>query len=489
MAREATTIYIDDSAIWVLVTRGRRPQKWASMTLEPGMVKNGVILNQAAVASRVRQLWKSQGIGSQRVIAGISGINCLYRLIILPEVPQELLPEAVKREAGRVLGVPLEQLYLSWQSLPSARRETLVYIAASPKNVVDALLSTLHQASLNPYLMELKPLALARTATEREGIIIDLQPASFDIVIMTEKIPQVIRSVSVNREDLTEKKIALIREELGRTITFYNSAHKDKSLDFDVPLLVSGELAQQEDFWKLLVGRQKRPVQVLPSPVETPEGFPSEQYMTSIGLALKEVLPSEKGAIAYSVIDINALPEAYLPKPRSLVQMLFLPTILAGIALVVTMGFLVMNTAAHTADLQKESAAANAQVISQRAQLPDIEGLTEQVSLAETTAAAFTDTLDKFSAGRDELNGDLAEIDKSQSGLNNVKLNSVSHDGDVVTVNGVAGDVGSALSYARSLRASGRFVCVVITSMIEIEGEEFQMGFTLVLTKEVEEPS
>jgi type IV pilus assembly protein PilM len=97
MAKEATTIYIDDSAIWVLTTKGRQAQKWVNMPLEPGLVKDGVILEEDAVANRVNELWRSQKIGTGRVIAGISGINCLYRLLTLPELSRDLLPEAVMR--------------------------------------------------------------------------------------------------------------------------------------------------------------------------------------------------------------------------------------------------------------------------------------------------------------------------------------------------------------------------------------------------------
>ena len=159
MAKKATTIYIDDSAIWVLVTKGKQPRKWSSTPLEPGMVKGGVVHDEDAVAAKLRELWKDKRIEKRRVIAGVSGINCLYRLITLPELPKDMLPEAVRREAARILAVPLEQLYLSWQTLPSPRGEALIYLAASPRNSVDTLISTLRKARLKPRLMDLKPLA------------------------------------------------------------------------------------------------------------------------------------------------------------------------------------------------------------------------------------------------------------------------------------------------------------------------------------------
>ena len=484
MAKEATTIYIDDSAIWVLATKGRKPQKWASMPLESDLVQYGVILNEDAVASKVRELWQNQDIGARRVIAGISGINCLYRLLTLPELSKDLLPEAVRREAGRVLGVPLEQLHLSWQAIPSMRGEILVYVVASPRNSVDTQISTLRKAGLNPYLMDLKPLALARTITEPKAIIIDLQPTSFDIVVMAEGVPQVVRSLalSLTRQALMEEKVPIIREELGRTITFYNSSHMDKPIDAAVPLLVCGELADRPDIGKLLLGRQERPVQMLPLPMETPEGFPSGQYVTNIGLALKEVLTWEKGAIAYSLVNLNVLPEIYIPKPRPISEILFIPTIIAGIALVALGAFFNISALAYTTALRNELAAINQMTVSRQVRVEDIMPLTQKVSSLEEAADAFTTTLRDFTAGRDEVNADLSQINGCLPGAV-VPPISISCSGDTLTVQGSADDEYAVFSYATALKASGRFAMVVITDMSLMRGDGQQMGFTLTLTR------
>jgi len=481
MAKEATTIYIDDSAIWVLTTKGRQAHKWVNMPLEPGLVKDGVILEEDAVANKVNQLWRSQKIGTGRVIAGISGINCLYRLLTLPELSRDLLPEAVMREAGRVLGIPLEQLYLSWQTLPSLRGEILVYLAASPKNSVDALISTLRKAGLNPYLMDLKPLALARTITEAIAIIIDLQPANFDIVVVADGIPQVARSLPLTQQAPLEEKASVIKKELDRAITFYNSGHTDNPIEASVPLLVSGELTEQQDAWKALIGKQERPVQPLSLPMETPENFPPGQYVTNIGLALKEVLASEKGAIAYSLVNFNALPEVYIPKARPISEVLFIPTIVAGIILVAFAAFFNITALAYTAALRNELASINQRIVSQQVRAQDIIGLSQEISSLEETADVFTNMLHGLTTGRDEVNGDLSKINESLK-IGGINLESVNDDTKTITIDGLADREDAIFGYARDLRASGRFAQVVITKMEETE-EGKRLSFTLTLVK------
>ena len=475
MAKETTTLYIDDSAIWVLVSRGREARKWSSMPLKPGLVKNGVILNQDAVAAQVKELWQTQEIGGKRVISSTSGINCFYRLISLPELPKNILPEAVKREAANILAAPLEQLYLSWQTLPASKGETLIYLAASPRNSVDALISTLRQAELDPYLMDLRPLALARTTTEPKAIIIDAQPYNFDIVVLIEGIPQVVRSLPLAPEALLEEKMPLMRRELERAVTFYNSSHMENPIEPSIPVLVSGELAQQQDAWKLLLGKQKYPVQVLPSPLEAPEGFPASQYATNIGLALKE---AGLEATGYSLVNLNVLPETYLPKPRPISQVLLVPVIIAGIALVALLGFFNITTSTHIADLRADLAAVNQMAISQHAQPQVINALNQEVSSLEATAAAFATTLDNFSAGRNEINADLAQINSCLPGA--VPSVTVSDDTKTLTVQGLANNKKAVFDYAKELRASGRFALVVITNM---RRQEQQISFSLTLSK------
>ncbi|MEA3254170.1 MAG: pilus assembly protein PilM, partial [Chloroflexota bacterium] len=334
MAREATSIYIDNSSIRVLTLRGKQAQKWGTIPLEPGLVKDGVIIDKDTVTSKIKELWRKEKIGSHRVIAGINGINCFYRFLSLPELPRNLLDEAAMREARRALGVPVEQLHLSWQVLPSPKGETRIYLVAAQRSSVDTLISVLRRAGLTPYLMDLAPLGLARTTTEPRAIMVDLQPRNLDIVVRIEGIPEVIRSVPLSREAVLEEKVPIVRDEVHRAITFYNSSHADKPIDTEVPLLVCGELAEREDVWKLVTGRQKRPVQVLPPPVEDVKDFSACRYMINIGLAFKEVLGSRKEASAYLQVNFNALPQTYIPKRHPISDLLFIPITIAGIALV-----------------------------------------------------------------------------------------------------------------------------------------------------------
>src|SRR4030067_2280486 len=101
MARRVS-LYIEDTEIKLLVTNDNQAEKWASMMLDAGLVNEGVILDENRVAESIKQLFKLQGVTETRVAVGISGLNSVFRVISIPEVPKGLLPEAVSNEASRV---------------------------------------------------------------------------------------------------------------------------------------------------------------------------------------------------------------------------------------------------------------------------------------------------------------------------------------------------------------------------------------------------
>jgi len=486
VARDATSIYIDDTAVSVLSLSGRKARKWATMPLDPGLVRDGVILHEPEVAAVLRKLWHDNGFTGTRVIAGISGINCLYRTITLPPLPKGLLSEAVRREAGRALGVSVEQLYISWQETATPREEKTIFLAAAPKDSVDALMSTLRRAGLNPYMMDLHPLALARAASQPDAIVVDLQSTSVDIAIKVARVSEVIRTVPLSRTGTIEDKTAIVRREIERAVAFYNSVHLESPLADEVQVLVSGQLSERQDLWGSIVGKRPRTVDSLVPPLENTGDFAFWDYVTPVGLAFKET--TEHGGSAYSAINVNALPEVYKPKPRPLSDILYLPALVCGAALVVFAGYIALGAHAHTAALREEWSVTNEMAVSIGAEgagklraLEDrLATLEAEVSASEGRANAL-DTRGRLTAGRrDDVNLDVGHINDTPAGLN---LSHIKYEGDTIIITGWGDGEKPVFTYANQLRSGGRFGKVAIASM-NLDG--VHIGFQLILDKKVD---
>jgi type IV pilus assembly protein PilM len=476
MAKKVTTLFIRDTGINLLVMKGTQVEKWASLPLEPGLVTQGLIVDEAQVAEKVKQIFKETGAQTKKVIIALSGHDSLYRIISLPELPDAVLPEAIRREAKRTIPTPLEEVYFSYQRLATVTKgESRIFLVTYPRNLVDALIRTLRQAGVKPYIMDLAPLALCRIPDEPRAIVVNARLDHLDVMVVADRLPQVIRRLSLPGEaESLEERLPLIAEEFNRTIAFYNSGHMDKPLDSTVPVFVAGDLAEKPDAWQSVVSQAGYSVAALPLPVELPEGFNANEFMVNIGLALKELRVEKEGA-NFSLVNFNALPEAYVPPSFSIARV-FVPVGTAiGIGLIVLAVVLILTTRADINTLSSEVAVREASV----AQLQvDIAALKKQVTSVGATADALNTRLTNTERGLATMYDDLDQIVKLAAGQ--VILNNISDGGSSVTVGGTASSVDNIFSYARDLRSGGRFSKVWISS---ISGSGGTFTFSLSLTK------
>ncbi len=485
------TLFIEDNAIKLLVSKDRRVEKWAKLPLDPGLVSDGLILDETQVAKKIRELFKLQKVAAGTVVAGLSGSNSVYRLVSLPELPAEIFPEAVLQEARRVVPTPMDQVYLSYQKLPSSAGETLVFLAAYPRNTTDALIQTLKKAGLRVDIMDLAPLALSRTVDAPEAVLVNASAASLDIAIMMERVPQVIRSLALPGEaqSLSERLTSIV-EEVNRTIAFYNSSHRDKPLGATVPIFVSGDLAQAPETWQSLSGKEGYTVSALPSPMQLLEGFDSSQFIVNIGLALKQ-LPLEKEGANFSLVNFNTLPQVEKPKKKASPVAILLPIIIVlGIGGVFYMYNLGRNAGAGSDLARSQLELIQSQIAQQ--QLVNID-LKEQIAEVEsqiepikTEADALNTTLNNLTEGLTQMDQELTRIanltpedvavvyasnDEITGYSSPISEASIDCSGSIATVSGKSQNIDSIFAYAKDLRSTGRFSDVIIIS-IEAYGEE-----------------
>ena len=479
MAKKVTTLFIRDTSINLLVMKGERVEKWASIPLEAGLVSQGLIVDEEQVADKVKELFKQEKVKTDKVITALSGHESLYRIITLPELPEAVLPEAVRREAKRTIPTPLEEVYFSYQRITSMKGEARVFLAAFPRNLVDTLIRTLRRAGVKPYVMDLAPLAVCRIPDEPRAIIVNSRLDHLDVAVIAERLPQVIRRLSLPTEaESLEERLPLIAEELQRTVAFYNSGHMETPVDSSVPVFVGGDLAEEPETWQSLVGEAGYSVSTLPSPVESPEGFDPNEFMVNIGLALKELLPEKEGA-NFSLVNFNALPEAYLPPRFSVVRVLLPVVTVIGIGVIVFASILILSNRASIEALRTEVPVVEASVAEQQSQIATLNG---KIGPTETVAAKLGNTAITMERERAMFHEDLDQIEKLAG--EQVVLNNINHSGTSVAVSGRASNEDAIFRYAEKLRALTdssqelRFSQVWISS-IAGSGGTFNFQFSL----------
>lgn len=485
MAKQQVNVYIDDASISVLVTKGRQPEKWSVMTLDPGLVKEGVVQDQKAVADKIKEIWHVSHIMRRRVGVGISGLNCLYQMLLLPELPENLRAEAIAREAAQSLGIPLEGVYLSWQILSIEHGQMRVYLAVLPKDKVDSVVATLKLAGLRTVAMDVKPLCLARAASEARSIVVDTCQDTLDIVVLGGGIPEVVRSLQTPAGTPPGERIGVLRSEMERSVSFYNAAHLDKPIDLTVPVLVCGDLVGHDSDMASLAGPRERPVRALESPLAGAEGFDYGKYMACIGLALKEILVTEPGAVAYSIVNFDALPEIYRVKKRPLTEVLWLPTVLVGVVVIGMAVWGIMFLKAENSDMQAQRDNINRTMQEQSVRDSDVKTLQDQIASAVTPKTALDALLASQKASRVSVTYDLRLI-KEDAADSSVSLDSVTLDNTkgTIDISGSADTEDEVFNFGWLLEKSETspgvksFSTVYITPVNTSTGVQFSMQLT-----------
>jgi type IV pilus assembly protein PilM len=467
MAEKVMTLYFEDTSIKLLVAKGRKVESWAMVPLEPGLVAGGTIVDETKTADKIKELLASIKTklfsNKGKVIVGLSGRDSLYRVISLPVLEKSMLAEAVRREAGRVLPVSLDQLYLAYKRIPGNDNETRVFVAAYPKKSTDVLIRTLRLAGLTPRVLDTAPLALCLAVNEPRAIIADAKLDSLNIMVLAERVPQVIRSLSLQSEGKTiSGNMATISEEFSRTVAFYNSSHQQAPIDSTVPVFVSGDLASAPDTWPELVGNLNSKVAVLPIALEYPENFPVNDFVVNLGLATKE-LGLEKLPENYSLVNLNALPASFLPHAFNPFVILVPVVAVVGIVGMIYMWNTLQNSKKTTISIQSQVTsktklvAANDKAI---AALTEQNRLTlAQIQPIKDAAGVLTAKLNSITAARTLTDSELHTIIALKPPT--VDVNGLAYNANNKSVTGSASTQADVLNYAQALRDSGAFTTVV----------------------------
>jgi Tfp pilus assembly protein PilN len=338
-----------------------------------------------------------------------------------------------------------------------------------------------NRAGCKPYLMDIKPLALARLSPEANAIIIDVQAKEFDIINILNGIPQPIRTVSFPREKLTlPEKFAIVKDDVLRTVRFYNENSAESPIKADTTMLVSGELAGAPELYESLAGELGLKASLLASPLKSVKPVDASHYLVNAGLALKELTQKGTGALSPR---FNTLPAPYQPKRVSLKQVMAVPAGALAAALIALMAMSAQDTAADIDSMNTQMMTNNFTLEKRLAQK---QGLLKNINELQSEIAAFESQYDAWDAAYIKMNsaGDLMNTDLKTIAAGVVEdlfLTHLAHSSGQVTIEGQSSSEQEVLDYVRILQDTGRFDEITITGIDrnEPDGEPVNHTFSL----------
>lgn len=464
------TINIEDSLVKVTAIRGTRVAFAAEAPLEAGWVQNGVVLEKAHVSQVISMVLAQYKIHEKEAVACISGLHSIYRVVYVPKLDRALLAEAARKEMARAISVPLSSIYTAWTDVKISENEIALCLLGLPFDNVNSIAETIKLCGLRLKYLELKPLAVSRVIDEKNAIVVNVRPNTFDVTIVNNSVPEMIRHLPFSSGTAISDgdKARMVKEEVDRTVNFYNSSHPNNPLGPQTYCIVSGIFRET---LSMVMGY---PVKAAPALLTYPPGIDDNEFIANSGLAIRTINRLTK-------VDINLMPGAAPVAGPSGVAINPSPLIALGVCAVLAVGMWIMSGMAErqTSDMQLLLNQKTGQLSSLQRQYRD---MTEQAVQTRDVDRQLLERLNApikyLATQRGLINRDLGQVFASLPAT--IYLTSVSDDGSTILVKGSAPSEEILLNYARDLRNSGLFKLVLISSVVTSTYTE--VAFTLQLT-------
>lgn len=208
----------------VLSHRGKQPKllSYGSVaTPNPGMVSDADT-DLEVVSKTIKSLLSSLNSPASSLMIALPESKTFTRVIDdLPFLTDDELASSVKYSAEEFVPLPTDQVNLYWQVIDRSKQHnhTLVFVVASPKNVVNKYLKVLEKIGVKPVALETELIALTRSVIGPNPyapttLIIQMGGASTDFAVVSKGVILLTRSIATGGISLTRALAQYLNFEL-----------------------------------------------------------------------------------------------------------------------------------------------------------------------------------------------------------------------------------------------------------------------------------
>ena len=173
-----------------------------AVRLPHGAAKDSEVLDRAAVATALQQLWRQAGFKSRRVVLGICSRRVLVRDYRTQAMPPEQLKRALPFQVADLLPVPVDQAVIDFYPVSQQQEELSGLLVAAVAETVTELVDTVARAKLHVERVDLAPFGLLRsigmlTDSAETVALVHLGTHTGYVVIATQGVPHFVRIIPI----------------------------------------------------------------------------------------------------------------------------------------------------------------------------------------------------------------------------------------------------------------------------------------------------
>lgn len=207
-----------------------RPQlvTYGFVELESNILKTSNEKDREYVVHALKQIMKEARVTSNKVVTGLPSYTVFSSIIALPAMSKKDLMSAVKWEAKKFVPMPVEEMILDWEVIKTpaeqavaeggkqdvvrqddkkTQKDIKILLTAAPKNLVQRYVEIFKEADLELVSLETQAFALERSLVGRDRVpimIVDIGATATDIMVFSDGIPIVTRSIDVGGNGITK---------------------------------------------------------------------------------------------------------------------------------------------------------------------------------------------------------------------------------------------------------------------------------------------
>jgi type IV pilus assembly protein PilM len=200
-------------------------ERFGQVALPPGAVRDGEVIDTAAVAEAIKLLWAQAKFSTKKVVIGVANQKVVVRQVDLPWLPTNELKKALVFQVQDFIPMPVEQAILDFHLLEeftndAGGRMVRVLLVAAARDMVDSALQAVTAAGLTPQMVDLTSFAVMRSmvtmdhsalqVTEAEALV-DIGASVTNIVVHQGGVPRFVRILLMGGSDITDA----VAERLG----------------------------------------------------------------------------------------------------------------------------------------------------------------------------------------------------------------------------------------------------------------------------------
>lgn len=250
---EAVGLEIGASSLKLVECTGSPPvlKAYAQRPTPPGVLVGGQVVEPAALAQEIRELFLQAGVRKKYVVTAVPSQATVVRILQVPKMPLREMEEAVRWEAERYIPFPIDEVLLDFAPLEPMEElregaQVQVAVAAARQEAVASLVETLKSAGLIPLVIDVKPFAglypLEGVLEGQTSFVVEIGGSATTMVLTQGTRPLAVRILDLSGQSFTEAIARafnldlLAAEEVKRAYGMATIPTEDEELllDFDL---------------------------------------------------------------------------------------------------------------------------------------------------------------------------------------------------------------------------------------------------------------